>query len=78
MVNGWKVTAIIFIVYSVLLTSLCVWGYVEVTAEEEAINNCYYNTCAEYPNALYEYGVCTCYDIDEYGEYEVAKTIYTP
>jgi len=35
MVNGWKVVAIIFIVYSVLLSSLCIWGYVIVTTEEE-------------------------------------------
>jgi len=78
MVNGWKVAAIIFIVYSILLSSLFVWGYVVVTAEEEAINDCYYNTCAGYPEAWYEYGICTCYDIDEYGDYEVAKTEYNP
>ena len=76
MVNGWKITAIIFIVYSVLLTSTITWGIVMVNEETDAINECYYNTCEQYPQADWYEGVCTCYDVDEYGEYEVAKTSY--
>ena len=76
MVNGWKITAIIFILYSILLTSLMVWGYITVTEEEGSINECYYNTCGQYPQAYWDAGVCSCLDYDEYGELEVVKTLY--
>jgi hypothetical protein len=73
---GWKITAIVFISLFALLLAFNVWGYCLVIEEENAINDCYYNTCADYPEAWYEDGVCACYDLDEYGEYEIAKTIY--
>jgi len=76
MVNGWKVTAIISLTLLISIIGLVVWGYCEVVEEEEAFNNCYYNTCANYYDAWYESGVCTCYDINDYGEYEIAKTTY--
>ena len=76
MVNNWKVTAIIFIVYSILLTSLFIWGYIIITEEEGSINKCYYNTCNQYPEAYWDAGVCSCYDYNEDGELEVVKTLY--
>jgi hypothetical protein len=76
MVNGWKITAIVFICLFAVLLSFNVWGYTLVVAEDNAINDCYYNTCSEFPEAWYEAGVCTCYMEDEYGEYEVAMTSY--
>ena len=76
MVNKWKVTAIIFIVYSVLLTATIAWGISIVNEEEAATNECYYNTCEEYYDGYWEAGVCTCYNLNEYGEYEIARTVY--
>ena len=76
MVNGWKVTSIIFICLFAGLLSFNVWGYNLIVEEEEAINNCYYNTCDQYYDAWYEDEVCTCYNLDEYGEYEIARTVY--
>ena len=76
MANGWKITAIIFICLFVAETALMVWAVNLALDEEEAINDCYYNTCAGYPDAWYEAGVCSCYDINEYGEYEEVMTSY--
>jgi len=73
---GWKITAIVFICLFAGLLAFNVWGYSLVVAEEAAINECYYNTCEEYPQADYNSGLCICYDYDIYGDYEIVKTEY--
>ena len=74
--NKWKVIAIIFICLFVGLLALNILSYVIVVNEEDAIYDCYYNTCEEYYDADYSYGLCTCYSLNEYGEYEVESTSY--
>lgn len=74
--NGWKITAIVFICLFSALLAFNIWTVSFVLNEEAEVNNCYYNTCEGYPDALYEAGVCTCYSINENGEYEVGKTAY--
>ena len=69
MVNGWKVTAIIFITLFVLETSVFIIGYNEVTKDIDFENRCYYDVCdlgnidSKYTAYNYEdtYNVCTCW-----------------
>jgi len=72
----WKIIAIIFIVLFVLETSFLTWSIMLVNKETEQANICWYDICGEYPEALYDSDVCTCYDYDLLGEYVVAKTEY--
>lgn len=74
--NGWKITSIVFICLFILLLALNIWAYISVVNEEVRINNCYYNTCENYPEAWYEGGLCTCYDYDAKGELIIIKTVY--
>lgn len=76
MVNGWKVTAIIFICLFFGLISLCFWGYSITIEDEKNLNDCYYNICGNYEYADYIEGVCSCYIIDEDGNYKTDKTRY--
>ncbi len=76
MENKWKATAIIFICLFVGLLALNVYGYVLIVDEEDATYDCYYNICSDFPDADYYEGLCTCYSLNEYNEYEVALTIY--
>lgn len=76
MVNKWKITAIIFMILFSILLTLNIWTITYVISEEDSLNYCYYNICGEYPNAVYEDGLCTCYFLNEHGEYDVAMTTY--
>ena len=76
MTDGWKVTAIIFIVLFILETGLFIWGWNETVQEEQNMNECYYDICGSYVDAWYELDVCTCYEYDILGELMVAKTEY--
>jgi hypothetical protein len=65
MVNGWKVTAIIFIILFILETlafvGLLKIGYDEITNE----NKCSMNVCADYDSYQYNTGICYCFDNGE-------------
>jgi len=74
--NKWRTTAIVFICLFVAIISFNIWAYTLIVDEEAEANNCYYNICEEYIDAWYEEGLCTCYNIDEQGVYEIAKTEY--
>ena len=77
MVNGWKVTAIIFIILFVLETALLVWMFNLGTNSMQNENECAYDVCElgnTYPSyETYSYddysGICSCYV-----NHEVAKT----
>lgn len=72
--NGWKITAIIFIILFLTETLFFVWAYYQGAEEQEKILECYYNVCERYPEAFYEETVCTCYEFDVIGNLVVAKT----
>ena len=78
MVNGWKVTAIIFIVLFILETAFIFWA-VGLANESTALENeCYYDICdLGNPNSRYDTWyvdtvdkVCSCY-VD--GEVKLTK-----
>ncbi len=75
-INGWKVTAIIFICLFAGLLILNIWAVASVINDEEETNQCYYNVCSEYIEATYDEGICRCYNINSTGEYELVKTEY--
>jgi len=68
----WKTLAIIFIVLFVFLMVCIIWGTSLVNQEEQKTFDCYYNVCADYPNAWYEESFCYCVDEDQ----EIAITKY--
>jgi len=72
----WKTLAIIFITLFIIETAVIGWSIYIVGQEEKEINECYYNICDGYVEALYNNGVCYCYDTDMLGELKVAKTEY--
>jgi len=64
----WKNIAIIFIILFIL-ESLFIVGVVVVYNKEQAKQmECFYVVCEDYPEAYYEYDLCTCYDYDVMGE----------
>jgi len=75
----WKTIATILFVLLVLENAFIAWGLVLVDREEKQTNNCYYNVCADYPQADYnvDTGVCQCYDYDG-KDWSVEKTMYLP
>ena len=76
MANGWKITAIVFILLFVLETAFVGWGLYLVQHEEEVRADCYWNICENYPYAEWNVqtadNVCYCYDED----YELVTTKY--
>jgi len=76
MANGWKITAIIFIILFVAETAFIGWGAYLVQHEEENRAECYYEICKDYNNADYNIyrkdNVCYCYTDD----FEIAKSEY--
>lgn len=75
MTNGWKVTAIVFIILFLLIVGVFTIGYVMIQKEEKQTLQCYYDVCAEYPDASIEDGgLCICYDYDLLGELSIVKT----
>lgn len=72
----WKAVAIIFMILFSLLFILNVWSGISVLKEEEKINRCYYEICEEYPDALYEKDICSCFDYDLTGELIIVKEKY--
>ena len=72
--NRWKITAIIFIILFTLETAFFTWAIVLATNEENKINECYYEICNEYPDALREDNLCYCYDYDVLGNLQIVKT----
>ena len=73
---NWKVIAIIFMTLFILETAWIGLGWWLIVQEENQTNECYYNICADYPEALYESNVCYCYDYDLLGEFVVVETEY--
>ena len=72
--EGWRTLAIIFMVIFVLQTAFFVWGFILVAEEEKNINECYFDICQNYIEAMYDNGVCYCYDIDVLGNYILTET----
>lgn len=71
--NGWKITAIIFIILFLLETSMIVWGMVINAKEVKLTNRCYYEVCRDYEQGYYANGLCTCYERDVLGQLKIAK-----
>lgn len=73
---NWKILAIVFMVLFTLETLYVVWSFWYYTKEEQRTYECYYDICSENYDAHYDGEVCTCYDLDVFGEYSIAKTEY--
>ena len=72
--ENWKVIAIVFIILFILENSFfgwALWVDAELTADT---NECYYDICADYPDAQLIGSVCTCYDKDLMGNSVAATT----
>ncbi len=74
--TGWKILAIIFMVLFIVETLFLVWALALAYAEEEKTYECYYDICNGSADALYDTGVCYCYDYDNLGGLVVSKTEY--
>ena len=72
--NGWKATAIIFIILFVLSIGVMFWAYNLAVEDIDKENDCIYNVCEESEYYIYHEfeGVCECYDKD----YELTKEAY--
>ncbi len=74
--QGWKITAVIFII---LFSCTWIWALYSIysySAEEERYYECQYDFCGEYPAAELIDNICYCYDYDLLGEYVLTKTEY--
>jgi len=73
---NWKIIAIIFMILFLIETSLVIWSFWYASRENERAYECLYDICSDNYDAWYEDEVCTCYDLDMFGEYVVSKTKY--
>ena len=73
MVNGWKLTAIIFIIISILQMSIMVLWWVVGMQIIEKENECSINICADADTYYYDYveKICYCYK-----QHEIYKQVY--
>ena len=71
---NWKTLAIILIIIQIIEIIWIGFGYYLLVKEENMAKECYYTTCAEYPEAYIDEDICTCYDYDVLGNLVVAKT----
>ena len=74
----WKTIAIIFII---LFTFETIYVVYSVSVYNQGIKNqniCFYDICANYPDAYYDSDnkVCSCYDYDVLGNEQVSFTQY--
>jgi len=62
--NGWKVTAIIFIILFVLETAFIFWAWDLGATAIENENKCLANICADYSSYYYDGSnkMCYCYE----------------
>ena len=74
MVNGWKVTALIFLTLFILENMFWGWAIWYGMQEETKINECYYEVCSEYPEAWYDENICYCYGYDMLGNEIIEHT----
>lgn len=74
MVNGWKVTAIVFMATTLGLCLYIGYSIYVYNKEQNNIDICYYEVCNDYVDAWYSEGVCYCYERDLLGELIVGKT----
>ena len=67
MVNGWKITAIIFIIIFILETAFFIYSFNLGTEMIEKENECAYNVCNNYDSYAYDdYAeICYCYNDNE-------------
>ncbi len=67
MVNGWKVTAIIFIILFIIETLLFGWIINLGIEVKELETKCAYNICADYGSYYFDINnyVCSCYENNE-------------
>jgi len=73
---NWKILAIVLGILFILENLIIGYGTYLVIMEEKETNDCYYNFCADYPEARYLDGVCECYDHDMLGELVLRDTRY--
>jgi len=73
MANGWKITAIIFLIITLIQFSLMFWVFNMGIEMVENENDCVYNICSDYPSYFYDdyEQICYCYENNEivYQEY---------
>lgn len=72
--TNWKAIAIVFIILFVLLLAFVGLGAFLVDQEDQRIKECYYEICADTPEAQLVEDICYCYDYDKNGEWEVVNT----
>lgn len=62
--NKWKITAIIFIIITLLETSLIIWTFNYGIESIENENECIYNVCSNYSTYNYDEfsKVCSCFE----------------
>jgi len=71
---NWKKLAIILMVIVFLETGYGVFSIFIYNREVRRTQECYYEICEEYPQALYQENVCFCYGYDMLGGLEVQET----
>ena len=72
----WKGIAIIFIIITALIFISSILLGISERVEDNKTKICFYEICANYPDAEYYEDVCTCYDYDTLGRLTIVKEEY--
>jgi len=78
--NGWKITAIWFIILFGLQTigivGITIYMINEINIDDDNLYECFYNICGDYEDYWYGDGVCACYSYTDEGYAIMEETIY--
>ena len=72
--NKWKVMAIVELVLILSSLGFLLVGYYKFLVKENLTKDCYYVVCADFPQAEYSNDLCSCYNINQEGNFELAFT----
>lgn len=65
MANGWKITAIIFIILFAASVFFMIWAYKEGSDYIKQEEKCIYDICGRFESYLYDDSVSMCYCFED-------------
>ena len=72
----WRVIGIALIIFVCIILISSIALNLQERVEDNKMKICFYEICANYPDADYYDDVCSCYDYDTLGRLTIAKEEY--
>jgi hypothetical protein len=72
----WKVIGTVLIIFTCIMLIFSVVVDIREKIEDNKTKVCFYEICADLPDAEYYDDVCSCYDYDTLGRLTLVKEVY--